>query len=77
MALGRYCRINLNYSVRSTSETPIVLLDPVHDRSDFWFMTQQGSNFRRYQQSYGATTKRTIGWPKDGSMQPDTHDAVS
>jgi hypothetical protein len=58
----------LNHTVRSTSETPIVLLDPFHDRSDFWFITQQGSNFRRYKQSYGSTAKRTIRWPKDGSM---------
>jgi hypothetical protein len=54
--------------VRSTSETPIVLLDPFHDRSDFWLITQEGSDFRRYKQSYGSTAKRTIRWPKDGSM---------
>lgn len=62
---GKHC---LNYTVRSSSKRAIVLLNSVYNRSGFLFITHQGSNFRRYRQSNGATTNRTIRLPKDRSM---------
>lgn len=61
-------QVYLSYTVRSYSKTAIVLLNSVHNRSDFLFSTWQGSNFSRYQQSNGATTNRAISQVAEGQI---------